>query len=95
MSEEFDSIDKLLYGDDTPLSSDVSIPLHSTSSNSITIVFKKDKPTEEGDYFVQYHRNFEPIYCYVSREDDGELWLNTKSTSKLLKEVNAYCYGSL
>ena len=57
-----------------------------------TIMMTLERPSEEGHYFVQYHRNFQPVMCYVDWEKD-ELWLHTNSTSKPLKEVKAYCFS--
>ena len=67
----------------------------SSERSRCVVTMRAEQPTEEGYYFVQYHRNFQPVVCQIWREDDGELWLHTKSTSKPLKEVKAYCYGSM
>ena len=58
------------------------------------VMMRPDKPKEEGIYFCQYHRNFEPVICTVRKRDDGRLWLHTKSTSKPLDEVKAFCFSN-
>ena len=85
-SNDTDKAD-FLFDEDLPLVEDTS------ENRGVRIIMRVEKPTEEGCYFCQYHRNFEPIICTVTREDDGELWLHTRSTSKPLKDVKAYCFG--
>jgi len=86
MNDNIDSIDKLLYGEDA---------LPSSSAPAPVIMMEADKPTEEGCYFVQYHKNFQPVFCDIIKDEWGDLWLQTKTTMKPLKDIKAYCYGRL
>jgi hypothetical protein len=51
-----------------------------------------NRPTKEGYYFCQYHPNFEPVFCSVVKKN-RKLWLNTRSTSRPLNKVKAFCFS--
>ena len=56
------------------------------------LYMRLERPTEEGLYFCQYHRNFEPSVCRIFKKGK-KLWLKGKTIEKPLDKVKAFCFS--
>ena len=65
------------------------------NDTTLKITMYEETPNEEGMYFIKYDKDSQPIPCQIYLEEDGELWLRTKSTSNPLNDVKAFCYGKI